>query len=394
MRRTLVLALMTLLSLAPARAEMPALAAASCAALSQRVDAIAGSGPAFLRSWDGRGGSGPAEEAALVGAAFTYDNSLAVMALLACGRDAQAKRIGEALLAASAAEPIRNAYRAGPQAETPPPPNGWWSVAEGRWAEDPYQVGSATGNVAWAGLALLALAERTGDDRWRGGARRAAGWVASHAADGKGAGGFTGGLFGYAAAPQPLTWKSTEHNTDLASLFGRLGWRRQEDNARAFVAAMWDGSAGRFLVGTLPDGVTPNRRLVGLDAQLWPQLLAKAPPEWRRAVATAERTQGVPGGFDFNDDRDGLWVEGTAQAALVYRQLGRPADADRLLAVIAGQVSPGGYLWATRESRVTTGLAIGPDSTSADFVYERRPHLGATAWAALAALGWNPFQAN
>lgn len=389
MPRILALVLI-LLSISPALAGMPPVAAQACAAIARRVDAIPGTEAVFLPSWDGAGGAGPAEEVALAGAAFTYDNALAVIALVACGRDAEARRIGEALLAATSGR-VRNAYRAGAQREMPPPPNGWWSAADGRWAEDPYQVGTATGNVAWAGLALLALAERDGDGRWREGARRAAGWVAGHVSDHHGPGGFTGGLFGYEAAPRPLTWKSTEHNTDLASLFGRLGWRPEEEAARAFLSALWDPAEGRFVVGTLPDGVTPNRALSGLDAQLWPQLLAGAPAEWRRAIAFAERAHGVPGGFDFNDDRDGLWVEGTAQAALVYHVLGRTADSERLLAVLAGQVSPGGYLWATREARVTTGLAISPDSTTDDFVYRRRPHLGATAWAVLAALGWNPF---
>jgi len=36
-------------------------------------------------------------------------------------------------------------------------------------------------------------------------------------------------------------------------------------------------------------------------------------------------------------------------------------------------------------------LAVGSDSTSADFYYYRRPHLAATAWAVLAALKRNPF---
>jgi hypothetical protein len=99
----------------------------------------------------------------------------------------------------------------------------------------------------------------------------------------------------------------------------------------------------------------------------------------------------VEGGFDFNDDRDGVWVEGTAQAALAYRAVGRKADADRLFADLLQDVSPGGFLWATRSAILTTGLAIGPESKTADFLYYRRPHLGATAWAALAAQGWNPF---
>jgi hypothetical protein len=38
-------------------------------------------------------------------------------------------------------------------------------------------------------------------------------------------------------------------------------------------------------------------------------------------------------------------------------------------------------------------LALSADSKSADFYYYRRPHLGATAWSALAALGRNPFVA-
>ena len=36
--------------------------------------------------------------------------------------------------------------------------SGWWDDKQNRWVEDPYQVGSDTGNMAWAMLALLALA--------------------------------------------------------------------------------------------------------------------------------------------------------------------------------------------------------------------------------------------
>jgi hypothetical protein len=34
---------------------------------------------------------------------------------------------------------------------------------------------------------------------------------------------------------------------------------------------------------------------------------------------------------------------------------------------------------------------LSPTSTTDDFFYFRLPHLGATAWAAIAATGWNPF---
>ena len=382
-----------------ATTSVDALAARWCEAMRARVAEVPGGGPLFLRSYDdATEGTG---EPALATAAFSYDNALAVMALVACAQPAPAKRIGEALLAAALAgtdakpQRLRNAYRAG-AVDTLALPNGWWDAREKRWVEDAQQLGTSTGNVAWVALALLSLHAHEADPRWLAGAQRLATWVVANAADPRG--GFSGGVHGFDAAPQRLTWKSTEHNVDLAALFGilagqsgRARWVAPRDAARAFVDAQWDARAGYFITGTLPDGITPNRTTSGLDAQLWPLLLPDAAPDWQRALAYVERAHGVAGGFDFNADRDGVWIEGTAQAALVYRVLGRDADAQRLLAAFARDTSAGGYLYATREPRITTGLALGPDSTAADFYYYRRPHLGATAWATLAALGWNPF---
>jgi hypothetical protein len=381
-------------------------AARGCATLAERVDRVPGADPVFLHSYDSLQGIGMAAEPALTTAAFTYDNALAAIALTACGKADQARRIGDALLAAATDDRagsegrLRNTYRAGAQKMRPVPPNGWWDARRNQWLEDAYQVGTSTGNVAWAGLALLTLAEGTGEERYRQGAARLARWVVENTADPRPPGGFNGGVHGFEAEPQPLTWKATEHNTDLAALFAWLArdgnrddadWPARAREARRFLDALWEEEKGYFLTGTLPDGITPNRSTSGLDAQLWPLLLPEAPDTWRRALDYAEQAHGVAGGFDFNDDRDGLWVEGTAQAALVYRLLGRTDEAGRLLGEIAKQVSPGGYLWATREEKITTGLAIGPASVTDDFLYYRQPHLGATAWAVLAATGWNPF---
>ena len=171
------------------------------------------------------------------------------------------------------------------------------------------------------------------------------------------------------------------------ALFTRLGRTAAAQTARRFLDAAWDG---HFVVALLPDGVTLNRAVSGLDSEIVADCCRPdAPADWRRALDWVEEHHGVPGGFDFNDDRDGLWVEGTAQAALVWRLVGR--DPQPLLATLAGQIGPTGYLWATREPVVTTGLALSPHSTTTDFVYRRRPHLGATAWAILAAKGWNLY---
>lgn len=383
------------------------LAQKTCGTLASRVDEISGRGPLFLRSYDNSYAPGPTSEPALSNAAFTYDNALAIMALTACGQRDKALRIGEALLDAVSLDRagwkgrLRNTYRAGAQKQRPIPPNGWWDAVGNHWGEDPYQVGTATGNVAWAGLALLTLADATGEKRFRDGAAELARWVVEHTRDPRGPGGFNGGVQGFDDAPQPLTWKSTEHNTDLVALFAWLGrvagdgsgddFAGPEREARAFLDTLWTAGGDHFPIGTAPDGVTVSTSTSGLDAQLWPLLLPKAPEAWRAALSYAERAHGADGGFDFNDDRDGMWVEGTAQAALAYRVVGRRGDADRLFGEILKEISPGGYLYATRPQVLTTGLAIGPDSKTDDFLYYRRPHLGATAWAALAALGWNPF---
>jgi hypothetical protein len=380
---------------APASAADHPLAARTCAALTARVDKVAGPGPVFLRSYDHADGEGPNAEPALNGA-FTYDNALAAIALIACGKPKQAARIGEALALAAredragpAMGRLRNAYRPGAQEQHPIPPMGWWNSTDQRWREDAYQVGTATGNVAWAGLALVTLAETTKDERFRQAAQKLADWIVANTLDKKG--GYTGGVFGDVNASKKETWKSTEHAADLAALFARLKMADAHRHARSFLAAIFDKRAGHFPTGLGTDGETVNRATSGLDAQLWPLLLSDAAGEWRSALGYAERAHGVPGGFDFNDDRDGLWLEGTAQAALVYRALGRAADAKKALDEVAKHISPGGYVWATREPEITTGLAIGPDSVTDDFRYYRLPHLGATAWATLAATAWNPF---
>ena len=391
-------ALLLSLNVLPARASVAdSVGTRACAALTARVDAFAGSAPVLLRSYDAEHGSGEPDDPALHTAAFVYDNSLAAIALLACDRPVQAARIGAALRSAATHDArLRNAYRAG-LVEAAPLPNGWWDARKSRWSEDAYQNGSATGNVAWTALALLTLDKATGEAGYNDAAEHLAQWVVDHASETSGDGGFSGGVFGFDAKPQRLNWRSTEHNIDLVALFDALvrvrgaKWQPAADAARRFVTARWDTGDAHLLIGTKDDGTTPNRDTSALDVQLWAQLLSNVPASWRGAVAYAERAHRVPGGFDFNADHDGLWLEGTAQAALVYRTLGREADAQALFATIDAQFSTGGMVYATREARISTGLALGADSKSADFYYFRRPHLAATAWAALAARRRNPF---
>ena len=147
-----------------------------------------------------------------------------------------------------------------------------------------------------------------------------------------------------------------------------------------------------FRLGTKPDGSLADSRMLALDVQLWPWMAVQdAPAQWRSALRFAETHLAVEDGFDFNGDRDGLWVEGTAQASVAYRIAGDTLRSAQLLTTVEADRTPSGYLNATRAARVSTGLSIDPTKTEPDFFYFRRPHLGATAWATLAASAWNPF---
>jgi hypothetical protein len=375
-----------------------------CTGLSDAVREIAPAGsPIFVASY--RPGPGEAElPAPLRTSAFVYDNALAAIALVACGKADGAARIGDALVAAIANDRtfrdgrLRNAYRAGAVAkgEKALLP-GWWDGGAGLWAEDQYQDGSATGNIAWGALALLTLHDATGKRSYADAAGALLRWIAQNteAQDGIG---FTGGVDGFDPGQTRLTWASTEHNVDIAAvaawhdrITGTATFAGIGRSARAFLARSFLKEKGCFVLGTEPDGTLAGPSHLALDTQLWPLLLSGAPKTWHSALTCAETQLSVPGGFDFDNDRDGLWVEGTAQAALLYRHLRRAKRSAELLDGLQQDISPSGWLYATRGERLTTGLKIGPQSVEPDFFYFRRPHLGATAWAAIAAQGWNPF---
>lgn len=394
---------MTLLSMTLPDGVPPAHAEVSfCPGLMKAVGPkLEGRDAVFIRSYE------PAadEEALPLGlatTAFVYDNALAVIALVACGRVDHARTMGNALVHAASHDRsfddgrLRNAYRAGPVGAGASLLPGWWDDRKNIWGEDAAQDGTSTGNVAWAALALLTLHEATSEARYLASARGLMDWIIANTANGSD--GFSGGFHGYDPQQVRLTWMSTEHNVDvyaIASWLFRITsephYRDAAQKARRLLDRSFRGD--HFLLGTKPDGSLADEGLLALDVQLWPWMAVPDAPDWRKALGFAEKTLAVDGGFDFNGDRDGVWVEGTAQAALAYRMVGNSATSQRLLAGLRADRTASGLLNATRGARLTTGLSIDPTgaTTIPDFFYYKRPHLGATAWAVLAETGWNPF---
>ncbi len=367
----------------------------ACAYLAAKIDGSPAA-PLFLPSYP------TAEPGPLQGTAFLYDNAVAAIALAGCGERAKAARLGDAILWAMDNDRawrdgrLRNAYAAGAVTASPVKLAGWWDNGQNKWLEDRYQVGSDTGNLAWAMLALLALDDPASGPRFRNGAIRLGTWTARWS-DKRAPGGFTGGAFGHEPAPAVQLWKSTEHNTDLAAAFALLAartgeprWRDAASVAGQFVEAMWMPECGCFAAGTGNDGATRNPTLA-LDAQIWPLMaLPGAAGKYRAAIVSAERRLSFGDGFAYGEARDGVWTEGTAQMALLLKLLGRAEQASRLATVIDAQRAPDGGLYATSTDTLATGFGLESDPAKPR-LYFRLPHLGALAWTALAERGFNPF---
>jgi hypothetical protein len=373
-------------------------AATACEYLQQSM-AAQPAGAVLLASYPGAG-PGPLEHTA-----FTYDNAVTAIALVGCGQAALARRIGDALLLALDHDRywhdgrLRNAYAAGAPGAAPLRLAGWWDVKSRRWLEDTYQAGSDSGNMAWAMLALLTLDDGSADRRYRQGALRLAQWLQGMR-DERGAGGFRGGSAGEEPSTQPLQWKSTEHNTDLAAAFGWLAkvtaddhWRQQAAHAAHFVAAMWSTGCGCFAVGTTADGESVNP-LLALDAQIWPLLaLPDANRQYAAALQAAARRLRFQDGYTYSEAGSGLWVEGTAQVALLLELREARSAARGLRALLDAQRSAAGGYYASGPENTATGFMLSTDPAKPR-LYLHLEHLGAAAWAALAQQAFNPFNAS
>jgi hypothetical protein len=365
-------------------------AAPSACAVLQKAVAQAPPGAVFLPSF-------PQEkDGPLANTAFLYDNAVATVALVGCGDAKDAARIGDAILVALDRDRywhdgrLRNGYAAG-HADNPVKLAGWWDKKRNRWVEDQYQVGTDTGNMAWAMLALLSLKEA----KYRSGAIRIAHWVDTQF-DARAPQGFMGGTFGDQPKPALNRWKSTEHNTDLTAAFTQLAavtsdkhWRDRAKVASAFVLAMWNRQCGCFDAGMAEDSKARNTTLA-LDAQLWPLL---AIPAARRhadaALTTMKQRLGLKGGLSYGETRDGVWTEGTEQAVLVMKLMGRTKEATALSAAAEKNRAPDGWYFAA-DTKTSTGFDLQTDLKQ-HRAYFRIPALAPLAWAALTEQGFNPF---
>lgn len=356
------------------------------------------------------------KEIALSNTSYVYDNALALLSFLARKNEEdliRAKILADSFVFALENDRtysdgrLRNAYMSGdlfdPVPGTAKLP-GWWDINTQAWFEDEFNVSIHTGNMAWAMLALLSFYEMQGGDIYLEAVKKMGDWVERETRDERGSGGYTGGYEGWEQTdsnptpPQKLLYKATEHNIDLYPAFLRLynltneqKWYERSEHAKNFVESMWDSEAGHFWTGTLEDGITINKTNIPVDIQAWavmamqPEVIYNSGINWAESNCLIEK-DGFEG-FDFNDDLDGIWFEGTSQMAVGYQLIGELDKSDKYIAELRkAQTSAtnanGKGLVAASHDNVTTGF---------DWEYFSRLHIGATAWFIFAEMKYNPY---
>jgi len=351
------------------------------------------------------------EEAKINNFAYLYDNAVAAMALSYAGKPERARQIADAIVYAYGHDRaftdgrLRNAYAAGNPAGFPcrQPAKGaafvclpgFYDQRDHKWYEDYYAVSTSTGNLAWAMLALCQVARHTPEPAKYIQAAEGIGDFVLTLRDERG--GFVGGYEGWEGQQKKATYKSTEHNIDLIAAYARLaaltGEQKYADasqHAKAFVLTMYDASRGCFYTGTTEDGVTINKEVLPLDTNTWAILALRGDaPDAAKTLAFIEANMAIGGGYDFNTDKDGVWFEGTAQAALAYKQAGKLEKYGQILEFLNKNADQAGAIAAADRDGVSSGFMV--SGTSIPWKYGKRAHLGATAWLALAQLGVNPF---
>ena len=296
--------------------------------LDARVDEFCdGAGRCLPRSYEGGFFTTPSWDFT---PSFVYDDALVVIAYTARGLPddiRRARAIGDALLFVQENDPVgdgrtRASYE----------PHG---IRQGR--VEITGPGTFTGNQAWVGMALARLAHTTGDARYLDGALRVGQWIQNNTADTTRAPyGYTGGQLEDGTS---LTWKSTEHNSDVAGLFTQLAhltgdtvWEERAATAAGFVAAM-QGADGHVNTGTGLDGSTINTRPIPLDAQTWSSLATRDPRygaalDW--TLQNLMATDGPYTGPSISEvDVSKAWFEGSGHLALALRLRGETGDAAR-----------------------------------------------------------------
>ena len=236
---------------------------------------------------------------------FTYDQALAVIALASHGDTADAKIILEKL------GTIQNT-------------DGSWYNKYNLETGGASDTAKYSGSHAWTIYSIAYSVQKTSEQIFVPSAVRAADYLITLQSA-------NGGIYGgYNSAGDALTWKSTEHNIaayyalrDLGKVTGKIEYTTAADEVKNWlVTVAFNAQEQRFNTGE-------NDASAYLDAQTLGVLFLKSISQdthVQNVINFAENSFQVKikgsEGFDFDSNKDNIWLEGTGQMSLAYVQSG------------------------------------------------------------------------
>ena len=296
---------------------------------------------------------------------YTYDQAVAAAAFVARADFTNARRVLDALAS------MQNA-------------DGSWYSAYNCNTRAPLTTTRYVGANAWVVVAIAHYEKRSADAvTYHIMGERAVNWLRLfQQADG----GINGGLD---ASGVVISWASTEHNQDSYSVLVHFSYPSDAGGVKSFLDnVVWEPGAPRWWQGRNDPANPLDVNPLGVSA-LGPsgtrnyQLALNYPMTYHRSIQTWQKgkVRINVDGFDFNSDRNDIWLEGTAQMSKSFRLAGRAADADYFLQeILKVQQSSGGVPYSVR------------GSFNGDFTMSKNEAVASTAWLILAIENINPLK--
>lgn len=296
---------------------------------------------------------------------YTYDQAVATLGFLSTGDTVNARKVLNGLAARQN-------------------PDGSWYHAYYCSSSSVAATQKYVGSNAWIAVAVAHYERASGDTiTFRNMARRVVEWMVPLM---QSDGGINGG---YGADGGLITWASTEHNEDAFSALDYFQYTSDAGDVSGFLNnAVYSTTEDRWWQGrndpANPLDVNPLGVLAlgPTGTHPYSRSLDYAMSHHRSTQTWKQKKTSISvDGFDFNADKNDVWLEGTAQMVIALRNAGDTANADHFLTQIFGiQQSDGGIPYSVN------------GSFNGDFTMSRKTSVAATGWALIALSGVNPLQ--
>lgn len=292
--------------------------------------------------------------------AYTYDQSVAVIAFAVAGDAARARTI---LLSLQKLQNSSGSFY------------GSYSLSTLKPGDSAQWVGAN----AWVALAVANYGKITGDHTFDAMAKKTLTWCLKYQ---QSDGGLNGGID---ATGKTIAWASTEHNLDTYAACRYFGLTAATKIKTFLDNVVWDTQLQRFYTGRKDPSVFSDVNALGVLA-----LGGSGTRNYASALSfnevrmlnTQVSTRCVATGFDFDaSPANDVWFEGTAQCALAYSVAGNPVSWNYYTAqIINDQDASGGIQYSLK------------GTTDNHFTFSTLNCVSSTGWLVLSVANYNPMR--